>query len=438
MTRNSPVLIPNKAGSATDFVRAASPSASEQSLRAVARRMRRWKRWLNIKHPYSDVVRELGSSGIVDEQKLGEYIAASAPLHLADGWNYLSRAFDAIVRGDRHSAYHLAYYAELRAAMSLLATEGIGIFKRRHIALSASFVPTEFTRANHAATWEVLSAWSDEPGTAERLLGSIQLEDKSLSEWLTAIGALPSASRVLAREWLAAWSLDLRLVAADRERRNEISYRPTRIRPLPPVDANLELTAPIFQSWEVLEPFTADGAGVLLDSSLLRRAMSLAVKEKWCRYGSLEAAMVALKNDMSQPGYEALYAGNASADAILSQAEEAGTVVATPVLARALLMLRLASARSASLLADAGVSKDDLEFWWEALGTDMGLWESSGELDAFADLWRDVEEAISQARERMAAIPNGTSVYAVSRVLSREVSLTQFSRAPLWLLGFGG
>ena len=400
--------------------------------------MRRWKRWLNLKHPYSDVIRALRRPRTVDGEKLGEYIAASAPLHLADGWNYLSRAFDAITRGDRHAAYHLAYYAELRAAMSLLATEGIGIFRDRHIALNAGFVPTEFSGSSHAATWEVLSAWSDEPGTAERLLESISLEQKSLSEWLTAIGALPSARRVLAKEWLAAWSLDLQLVATDRERRNEISYRPTRIHLLPPVDPQLELTAPLFQSWEVLEPFSADGTGVLLDSSLLRRAISLSVKEKWCSYGSPEAAMAALKSDMSQPGYEALHAGNASADAILGQAEETGTVVATPVLARALLMLRLASARSALLLADAGISKEDLEFWWESLGTDMGLWESSGDIDAFADLWRDVEEAIGQARERMAAIPNGTSVHAVSRVLSREVSLTQFSRAPLWLLGFGG
>lgn len=431
-------MIPNKAVSATDFVRAASPSASEQSLRAVARRMRRWKRWLNRKHPYGDVIRALGPSGTVDGEKLGEYIAASAPLHLADGWNYLSRAFDGIARGDRHAAYHLAYYAELRAAMSLLATEGIGIFRGRHIALSAGFVPTEFSRPNHAATWEILSAWSNEPATADRLLESIPLEQKSLSEWLTAIGAFPSARKVLARDWLAAWSLDLRLVATDRERRNEISYRPTRIRLMPPVDPQLELTAPLFRSWEVLEPFTADGTGVLLDSALLRRAIALSVKEKLCSYGSPEAAMAALKNDMSQPGYEALCAGNASADEILGHAEEEATVVATPVLARALLMLRLASARNASLLADADISKDDLEFWWGMLGEDMGFWETGEDIDAFADLWRDVEEAIGQARERMAASPNDTSMYAVSRVLSREVSLTQFSRAPLWLLGFGG
>ena len=79
-------------------------------------------------HPYNqDVLAALQPSlqqGNVDGPKIGEYIASSAPLHLADGWNYLSRAFDAACRGDRGAAYHLSYYAELRAAMSLLATEG--------------------------------------------------------------------------------------------------------------------------------------------------------------------------------------------------------------------------------------------------------------------------------------------------------------------------
>ena len=48
---------------------------------------------------------------------------------------------------------------------------------------------------------------------------------------------------------------------------------------------------------------------------------------------------------------------------------------ATPILARALLMLRLASARAAHLLAAAEVSKADLKFWWLPWGTDLGLWD---------------------------------------------------------------
>ena len=103
-------------------------------------------------------------------------------------------------------------------------------------------------------------------------------------------------------------------------------------------------------------------------------------------------------------------------------------------MARALLMLRLASARASVLLAAAGVSKSDLKFWWLPLGTDLGLWYDLDEED-FVDLWTDVADAKESAEDRISDLPEGSSVRAVSVVLSGDVTLTQFSRAPLWLLG---
>ena len=61
----------------------------------------------------------------INEPHFREYVAASAPTHLIDGWSYLARAIDALLRGDAPAAVHLGYYAELRAAMSLLAGGGI-------------------------------------------------------------------------------------------------------------------------------------------------------------------------------------------------------------------------------------------------------------------------------------------------------------------------
>ena len=68
---------------------------------------------------------------------LAQYISASSLLHSSDGWSYLGKALLSILRGDPHRAVHLAYYAELRAAVSLLATEGIGIFNNRHFVIDA-------------------------------------------------------------------------------------------------------------------------------------------------------------------------------------------------------------------------------------------------------------------------------------------------------------
>src|SRR5262245_50036590 len=60
----------------------------------------------------------------VDHAGLTSYIAASGPCHVVDGWSFLGRAVDAALHGDPYTAIHLGYYAELRAAMSLLACEG--------------------------------------------------------------------------------------------------------------------------------------------------------------------------------------------------------------------------------------------------------------------------------------------------------------------------
>lgn len=58
----------------------------------------------------------------VNSKELSGYIAASAPTHLIDGWSFYARSTEALLRGDCSTAIHLGYYAELRAAMSILVS----------------------------------------------------------------------------------------------------------------------------------------------------------------------------------------------------------------------------------------------------------------------------------------------------------------------------
>ena len=305
-------MTPRKVSMPRTLVRAASPVGIALRLRASADRMRRWESWLGYRHPYNgNIVQRLRRKSDIDGPKLGEYIACSAPLHLADGWNYLSRAFDAACRGDRSSAYHLAYYGELRAAISLLATEGIGVFNRRHIALNERLEPTEFKsrrrKGTHDATWSLLSTWSRERGRSERLLRAITIESRSLSDWLAAVGVVEPSRQLVARKWLSAWSVDLRILSADPRRRNEMSYRPSRIQsPSPrPVNPSLELADPIFDSWAELEP-DIGGASAALDLSLLRQALMLVVEEGICNFSSFDEALQFLRIDMTDLTYRAL------------------------------------------------------------------------------------------------------------------------------------
>src|SRR5690349_10494850 len=82
--------------------------------------------------------KDMGSSRGLRASHLREYISASTVLHCMDGWAYLGRSLASYLSGDIDVARHLAYYAELRAAMSLLGTEGIGIFHNRHICIDAA------------------------------------------------------------------------------------------------------------------------------------------------------------------------------------------------------------------------------------------------------------------------------------------------------------
>ena len=426
-----------------DLVRAASPVAIENRLRLVAGRMRHWKRWLTKTHRYNNNVLQALSSDVdqntIDGPKLGEYIASSSPLHLADGWNYLSRAFDASTRGDRGSTCHLAYYAELRAAMSFLAAEGIGIFNNRHIALDANFQAIVYRSTTHRAAWQALYAWSQEAGKAQGLLDSIWIETKNLSDYLQLIGVRGTPARqFVASEWLNAWSIDLKVFDDDQARRNETSYRPTRIRvpAVQPIDPFRELSDPLFNSWSELDPEVVGGSAAL-DLALLRNALNVVVDNGISSYGSLGEALAFLEQGqhLTHTTAEALRVERPSASALFSAArvEDLQGKPATPILARALLMLRLASARVSKLLSAANVSRTDLKFWWLPLGTDLGLWHEQDDED-FLELWTDVGDSKDRAEDLISALPEDSSVRAVSEILCRDLNMTQFSRAPLWLL----
>ncbi len=74
--------------------------------------------WIGTSNRYrSKIIEKLetdADSAAIDDASLAEYIAASAPLHCADGWSFLGRALTCHAHGDGDAARHFAYYAELR------------------------------------------------------------------------------------------------------------------------------------------------------------------------------------------------------------------------------------------------------------------------------------------------------------------------------------
>ena len=396
-----------RVGSAADLLSAASSVAIEDTLRRMRPRFRRWDRWLTAKHPYTNVVDAVRSnSSTIDGSKLAEYIAASMPLHLADGWTFLDRAFESIRSGDRNTAVHLAYYAELRAAMSLLASEGVGVFNLQHVAVGQTFIPTIWgNRGTHRAAWDLLESWADNPSRVATLLTAIRVETRTIDQWFDEVGIGQSVQHLVAREWLRSWSIDLTYFPEDRDLRNQTSYRPSRIAPasMEAIDTSSEVIDPLLRTWDALEP-SSDRGGAVIDRALLFRALYLgrnqlsSSTQAWSTFVDrlTHAASQSLREQLKDPAIDQYY--------VLKWADDASKPPRTQaVLARAALLLRIANGICAQRLASSHVTKQDLHFWWSRFGVDAGLWSDDGDVDSFADLWQDVDNARDNVESSIAS-----------------------------------
>src|SRR5271168_3372640 len=113
-------------------LRKASSEPIQTTLASLKRHFKRGQ-WIGLSNRYREnTITKLKADVLpgasINIPHLAQYVAASCPLHCADGWSLLGRALDCHARRDADSARHFAYYAELRAAISLLASQGIAVF----------------------------------------------------------------------------------------------------------------------------------------------------------------------------------------------------------------------------------------------------------------------------------------------------------------------
>ena len=171
---------------------------------------------------------------------LRDYIAASTVTHCADGWSFLGRAIDCHMRGDEGASVHLAYYAELRAAMALLAAAGVGVFSNEHFYVNAQgrcqkFSPARQannqTRPNgpgtHKFTWEALEHWAGTAACRALLFDIFYSGGRPIAEWYAQFNLPQALQQSLVQDWLKNWGLDLQRLENDRDARNLVSYRPS-------------------------------------------------------------------------------------------------------------------------------------------------------------------------------------------------------------------
>ena len=358
------------------------------------------------------------NGGTFEHSQLAEYIAASALVHCFDGWSYLARALEAELSGDPDAARHLGYYAELRAGMSILAGEGIGVFNRHHVVVSNTGMCRSLAKLpTHEFTWEALEYWAGLQTSANVLFQAIRPAGIPLREWLYSFGG---SANFVANAWLKQWGLDLSRLSDDRDARNLASYRPTAFISSGP-QAISDTVYAVAHLWNMCSPGYR-GEFSSMDRHLLRVGVEMLFKnitgenreEATSKY---RAQIVQMVNAQSLPDSER----NRFVD-FLSFDIEQGTPElladadrrdqpnhidhSRQVLARATLLLRVATGSILELLNASNTTfHRDLEFWWSSPSVQRRLWPESAKPSTFADLWQDVHEALQSTQVWLQSSP---------------------------------
>lgn len=440
--------------------------ASPAAVQAAAAKLRvniptgEWLVGRNLYWPKPDV--RFRKSARVWRNELAAYMAASVPEHCVDGWSYLGRALQSHMRGDLDSARHLAYYAELRAGIALLASQGIGVFNGVNVVLDGSGKLIKLPSApalnpagkkrragTHQAVWLFLEEWS--PRSAGLLERIITPEGYDLAEWLERARLRLTWSSI-GPKLLKSWGLDLQRLSEDREARNEASYLPTRIRKRPQL-APGPIGNFVVEMWNALRPATHSPFDSL-DRDLLRHTLRLAIsstRSRAARNDALQRSVNAAVAEVLPPSdtsgeppsphaqlREFLLADDSEQPSpILSRAAEL-LPAADPdhhlaVIARAVLLLRVATGATRRLLFDAGIASDNLEPWIVELGIDRGLWAEYPEDADITILWSDIREALEDVLDEASKPP--ATVFDLLDSCSNPLSrLGGCELVPIWAL----
>lgn len=405
------------------FLRRADPSVVVNALSRF--RSHVCPPWLPSGHPYPDGVLPNGAGfAAVSDADVLEIVAVRGPLHAIDGWSYLGRAISSLLSGQAHAARHLAYYAELRAALSILASSGIGIFNRKNVVIDAAGqVHAMSERPTHEMAWLALEEWSALSSSIKRLISPIRLAGTSIHDLFQEF--FPGPVLAVASKLMGNWGFDLQQGMIDRDQRNWSSYQPTALGPIqtnPAEDASF-----LTMFWNACRP-----NGVEIERHLLRILLETEATQHNSHvsdyahiYGRLNIGtkMIVSLDFLSRVNEPVDH------EFIIKLANTASPAPPYSMICRAGLLLRLATGMAEENLRNAGV-QPVVQFsqWWEEFGASHGLWPPNMPPVATADLWEDIDFALEESNQA----PTGNRYEWISALGSRAMRMCEAERAVLW------
>ena len=390
--------------------------------------LKRKDRWLPEKHiyvkPYLSSV--LGDGNTIDGPALAERMAASIPNHVFDGWSYLGRAIHCLMRGDSRTAVHLGYYAELRSALALLASEGIGLFDRDHFVIQDTCAAERLIdnagkpmrNGTHQMIWPVYSWWIRQSRSGDLLGDVIRPGHRPLRDWFTPSVHTDLSLQKNADEWLKVLGFDLHLMNQDRGARNAASYGPSGIHRWEVME-EAKAVKIILLMWQMFEPqYTSRFENV--DLWFLREVLLTVFKgqsnRRW-RSKKWDADFARFIGDFlgTQPqdrttSREHEYWQEFLNDTIshekphpFSLAREKSRLSSESfpleLLSRAAFHLRFATGSCALMFNEANVDWDSLAFWLDDVGVRRRIWKKNERPEDPLELWADLEDAMDTIRD---------------------------------------
>lgn len=326
-----------------------------------------------------------------------ELMALGLPNHCLDGWSYLARSLSALLSGDNHASQHFAYYAELRAAMSLLNAAGVGTFNKQNFAINADGSLQRLgSHGTHVAVWNMFFAWVESAESAKLIASSLHIAGVPLGECISSL--MPEVATPFAlSDLLISWGLDLKQATGDKHSREMASYIPQVAYPIG-ISAN-EAWDFVETFWGAFEPNGVDRFDKI-DRHILRSAISYHQRDGRViteeSYEGLAESVSRIAKfpflaHVAEPEQHPLLA------MAFDNTEPAGPFA---MISRAALLLRTATsvARQATLKAGM-MSNEVIEPWLGQMGFDRAILPSASLPEHPFDLWADVEEQMDRLAE---------------------------------------
>lgn len=376
-----------------------------------------------------------------DDQIVVDVLATTAPHHCIDGWAYLARALGSLLAGDTHATRHLAYYAQLRATMSILHVNGVGVFNGLNFVADHKGCihrldtnsKRDYGVGTHRAVWPLIESWAADRSNARVFMDCVKFRGISLSDCITAVWST-SVAPPLVSSIVKSWGIDLQHSVNDRNWRNVSSYDAHALNPAPSeFSSRLKL---IRDLWLCLEP---DGRGGYpeLDRHLLRNFLETLKLDRMRPAVDKRLWEIGLKRlDSQVQSFARVEFLDRQEDVddlpVIGVAAngEPGDIHA--MVCRALLLLRIATSIVRTAFVEAGFEplQVNLMSWLEIVGLERGFWQRNYQPGEFDELWDVINAAISDLSNSLTTLND--QLLFIETLSAHTDYLSQAERAYMW------